>query len=343
MILQPARLTRAFVVALSVISLAMLSGCMNTAYRIAGNQMMTFGKKEMVPYLLTYDDTAMACASGEALTPLLMTFEAVGSDPNQMAIMVYIAAGMCAEAIALDNELRFLRAAQQGNITEAQDARIAQKRAHALAAQRQYTAYKRFVMHYGEMPQGKCPKNLDSDFDQLMFIVGLVAGVQAVLNDTQSDQSVGVPRDIAAKVERLAACVDSNKWWGLPQGIRAALWNILPMLQPQGAKPMETLARVAKQGERQGVRLGHAIWALAAYGNGDKELTKNIIRDFAAAGRTAKLDPNFRMMDAMANDMMMSMSDRLWTEATGTRTPMGGLGTFWDDKPKSAGNIDDLL
>jgi len=343
MTLHPARPARAIAILFSIAAFALLSGCMNTAYKIAGGQMMKFGKNEMVPYLLTYDDTQMACASGEALTPLLMTFEAVGADPNQMAIMVYTAAGMCAETEALAHELRFLRAAQQGNITEAQDARIAQKRAHALAAQRQYTAYKRFVMHYGEMPQGKCPKNLDEDFDQLMYIVGLISGVQSALNDTQSDQAVGVPRDIAAKVERAAACVDSNKWWGLPQGIRAALWNILPMLAPQGAKPMETLARVAKQGERQGVRLGHAIWAIAAYGNGDKELTKNIIRDFAAAGRNAKLDPNFRMLDAMAAEMILATSDRLWTEATGTRTPMGGLGTFWDDKPKSAGNIDDLL
>jgi hypothetical protein len=115
------------------------------------------------------------------------------------------------------------------------------------------------------------------------------------------------------------------------------------MLTPEGARPMETLARVAKLGERKGVRLGHAMWALAAYGEGNKELTKNIIRDFAAASRTAKLDPNFKMMDAMAEQMIIAMSDRLWTEATGTRTPMGGLGTFWDDKPKSAGNIDDLL
>ena len=82
---------------------------------------------------------------------------------------------------------------------------------------------------------------------------------------------------------------------------------------------------------------------MAAYGNGDKEMTKAIIRDFAASSKTAKLDPNFKMMDAMAAQMIIGMSDRLWTEATGTRTPMGELGTFWDDKPKSAGNIDDLL
>lgn len=341
MSLQPARLMRVLATAATVGVLALASGC--SPYKIAGDQMMKFSEKEMVPYLLGFDDTAMGCASGEALTPLLMTFEAVGSNPNQMAIMVYTAAALCAEEDALEHELRYLRAASQGNITEAQDARIAQKRAHALAARRQYTSYQRFVKYYGEPPAGKCPDELDSDFDQLMFLVGLISGVQAALNDAQSDQAVGVPRDIAAKVERLAACVDSKKWWGLPQGIRAALWNTLPMIAPPGAKPMETLARVAKQGEQQGVRLGHAMWALAAYGNGDKELVKNIVRDFAAAGKTAKLDPNFRMLDMMAEQMILATSDRMWTEATGTRTPMGGLGTFWDDKPKSAGNIDDLL
>jgi len=39
------------------------------------------------------------------------------------------------------------------------------------------------------------------------------------------------------------------------------------------------------------------------------------------------------------------VSDRLWTEATGSRTPVGGLGTFWDDAPKAVPSfdIDDLL
>lgn len=327
-----------------VSSFALLQGCMNFIYKQVGNQTLTFSKNVMVPYLLTFEDTKMACASGEALTPLLMTFEAVGSDPNQQAIMVYTAAGMCAEDRALEEELRYLRAAQQQNITEAQDARIAQKRWHKLASMRQYEAYKRFLNYYGEPAAGKCTRKLDSEFDQLMYIVGLVSGVQALLNDTQADQTVGVPRDIAAKVERMAACIkDSNKWWGLPQGIRASLWNILPMLAPQGSNPMKTLATVAKEGERRGVRIGYAMWALSAYGNGDKQLTKDIIRSFAEAGRTAKIDPDFRMMDAMAEQMINAMSDRLWTEATGTRTPIGGLGTFWDDKPKSAGNIDDLL
>ena len=39
---------------------------------------------------------------------------------------------------------------------------------------------------------------------------------------------------------------------------------------------------------------------------------------------------------------MLAISDRMWSEAVGYRTPMGALGTFWDDTPVNA-NIDDLL
>lgn len=340
--LLPVRLARSFLIVTALASVALLSGC--SIKKIAGDQVIKFSEDHMVPYLLTFDDTGMACASGEALTPLLLTLEDVGSNPDQLAVMVYIAAGLCAESEAANEELRYLRAMAQQNITEAQDARIAQKRWHALAAQRQYAGYKRLVSYYGEPTEGRCPK-LGNDFDEFIWMVGLIAGVQSALNDGQSDRSVGVPLDIAPKVERGAACLKSDKWWDLPLGIRASLWNLLPMTIPPGTtvKPMDTLAKVAKKGEQRGVRLGHALWAISAYGNGDKELTKNIIRDFAASGRTAKLDPNFRMMDAMAAQMLLTMSDRLWTEATGVRTPVGGLGTFWDDRPKSAGNIDDLL
>lgn len=341
MLTHPARRFRTIAVAVSMAALALLQGC--SIYKLAGDQIIAFSKSEMVPYLLTYDDTQMSCSAGEALTPLLMTFEAVGSNPNQMAIMVFTASGMCAESEALEQELRYLRAVKQQQISEAQDARIAQKRWHELAARRQYVAHQRFLLYYGDMPDGQCSEKLDEEFDQLMYMVGLVAGLQSVLNDTQSGQAVGVPRDIAAKVERMATCIDSENWWGLSEGVRAALWNLLPTLAPAEAKPMDVLARIARRGEYSGIRIGHAIWALAAWGNGDKELTKYILRDFAALDRTMKIDPKYRMLDAMARQMLTAISDRLWTGATGTRTPMGGLGTFWDDKPKSAGNIDDLL
>lgn len=340
---HPARRLRTLVATAALLTLTLLQGC--SIYKLAGDQVIAFSKQEMVPYLLTYDDTQMSCSAGEALTPLLMTFEAVGSDPNQLAVMVFTASGLCAESQALDQELRYLRAIKLQQPSEAQDARTAQKRWHELAARRQYVAHQRFLRYYGDMQNGRCSDKLEGEFDQLMYLVGLVSGLQSILNDTQSGQAVGVPRDIAAKVERMAGCIDNNRWWGLPEGVRAALWDLLPTLAPEGAKPMDVLARIARRGEyrAQGVRIGHAIWALAAWGHGDKEMTKTIIRDYAATERATQVDPRFRMVDAMANQMILAISDRLWTEATGARTPMGSLGKFWDDPPRSAGNIDDLL
>jgi hypothetical protein len=51
------------------------------------------------------------------------------------------------------------------------------------------------------------------------------------------------------------------------------------------------------------------------------------------------------MLDIVATKQVLAVSDRLWTEATGSRTPIGGLGTFWDDQSpaEEALDIDDLL
>ena len=72
---------------------------------------------------------------------------------------------------------------------------------------------------------------------------------------------------------------------------------------------------------------------------------KDAIRRHADSLQTVSPDPAYRMMDIMADRQILAVSDRLWTEATGSRTPVGGLGTFWDDAPPSTGglDIDDLL
>lgn len=337
------RVTRLALPLILGIAATLLAGCTNTAYRVAGNQLLSFGKKEMAPYLLTFDDVPMVCATAESLTPLLMTFEAVGANPDQMAVVVYMGAGLCAETEAFDAELRYLRAVNQGNVEEAKDARIAQKRGHALAARRQAESYERFLAHYGDMPPGKCSKKLDSDVDELIYLLGMVSGVKALLNDVQSEGAVNVTKDIPAKIAFWSACVPNEKWWDMPDGMRAAVWQFVPMLAPEGAQPMVELERVANVGAQKGVRLAYAIWALAAWGDGDEATTRRVIREFAAAGASGKLDERYRMLDSVAVEIIQGLSDRLWTAGVGTRTPPGALGTFWDDKPAPGANIDDLL
>lgn len=320
----------------------LLGGCANTAYRVGGNQLLKFGKNEMAPYLLTFDDVPMVCASAEALTPLLMSFEAVGANPDQMAVVVYMGAGLCAETDAFEAELRYLRAMHRQAFDEAKDARVEQKRAHALAARRQLESYERFLAYYGDLPPGKCSRKLDSDMDEIIYLLGMVSGVKALLNDVQAEGAVNVTKDIAPKIAYWSECVPNDKWWEMPAGMRAAVWQFVPMLAPEGSEPMKELERVAHVGAQRGVRLAFAIWALAAYGAGDEATTRRSIREFAAAGNN-RLDPEYRMLDAVAIEIIQGLSDRLWTAGAGTRTPVGALGTFPDDVRAPTAGIEDLL
>ena len=47
----------------------------------------------------------------------------------------------------------------------------------------------------------------------------------------------------------------------------------------------------------------------------------------------------------MATNMLVAISDRLWVENTGHRTPIGQFGAFWDDQrePVETMDLDDLL
>ena len=84
------------------------------------------------------------------------------------------------------------------------------------------------------------------------------------------------------------------------------------------------------------------MYALAAYSKGDNERMRKAIRDFAANDKNINAD--YRIIDIMAGTMVQTISDKAWTEATGKRTPLGGLGTFWDDaRATPSVNIDDLL
>jgi hypothetical protein len=322
-------------------ALLALQGC-GMIYKTTGDVLMGFGRAEMLPHMMADDDTRIACAAGEAQTPLLLAFERVGSNPDKLAVLMYVTASSCTDELALEQELRYLRAVKQGNVSEAQDARILQKRYAAISARRQYEAYRRLMVAFKHPKDGECPK-MRKDFDQLVWMIGMVGGVQALLNDGVADGSVGVPRDIAAKVERGASCLNNEQWWGTPRGIRASIWNILPMLAPANAQPWEELQRASETGFRDGVRLGSAMYALAAYSQGDDAHLRKAIRDFAANDKN--INQEYKMLDTMAATIIHGISDRLWTEATGRRTPIGGLGTFWDDAARNqpAINIDDLL
>ncbi|MCC1496169.1 hypothetical protein [Alcanivorax sp. 1008] len=323
------------------LSATFISGC-TVVYKGTGDVLVSYGKSELVPHLMTYRDVGMACATGESLTPLLMSFSEVGSKPDKIAPLVFVAAATCSESKALDAELRYMRAMKRGDVIEAQDARSEQKAHAEQAARRLYEAYRRTVSVYGEPAEASCPR-LRSDFDELVWMVGLIAGVQSLLNDATAETAVGVPRDVAAKVERGAACLDNEKWWGVPQGTRAALWNILPMLAPQGADAWQELEKATQIGFQSGIRLASALYVISAYSVDNQPQLRKGIREFSANNRN--LNEEYALLDAIAGELILGVSHRMWADATGKRTPFKSLGTFWDDAAKTSPviDIDELL
>jgi len=153
--------------------------------------------------VLAMDDAEMVCNSGNALTPAIMSTKEMGADPTRVAVLMYSAAGICAEQKALDAELRYMRASKANQVTEAQDARVEQKRWAALAAQRQYTGYqmfqKRYEKKYNVALGESCP-TLKGDTEQTVYLLGMLSGLQAMTNDINSGGAVQVPKDIAAVV-----------------------------------------------------------------------------------------------------------------------------------------------
>jgi uncharacterized protein YceK len=330
--------TRALIVAAVFIA---LSGC-SSIYRTTGWFAYDFSESYAMPYVMKTDDTQMGCAMSEAMTPMLLSFSELTWSPDRLATTMYMQSGACAEAKANEEGLTYLRAYKAQNIGEAKDARIRQKRLFALAAQRQYKGYKHIVAEFGE-PGEACP-DIDED-EEFFWMLGLVSGLQAVMSDVRGQGEVGVPKDIAMKSVRGSQCLDAQRWWGVPKAMQAAVWTMMPDNAPDGVDPWQELADASEMAGESGVRLAQAVEVVIADGSGNEERLRDAIRRHAQSVKTKSPNVQYRMLDIVANQQVLAVSDRLWTEATGSRTPIGGLGTFWDDlsPAEEALDIDDLL
>ena len=328
----------------AVVASPVLSGC-SYVVKSGANIALGFSEKHIVPPILAGGDTDMACNSGTALTPAIMATKDMGADPTRMAVLLYSAAGMCAENRALDAELRYLRASKDGKVTEAQDARVEQKRWAALAAERQYTGYQLFAERwqakYKYTLGDSCP-TMRKDLDQTVYLIGMLSGLQAMTNDINSGGAVNVPKDIAAIVERGMACLDNNKFWGAPNATRAVIWTLLPGAGDGKPDPTETLQKSMQIAENKGVRLAFAMNAVAAQASGDDTKLRNALKAYAASRAEDKpVNPEFRLLDSMAGHMIQGIADRYWTENTGVRAADDGMSTFWDEQNTSGD--DDLF
>ena len=327
---------------------AILSGCgavNHMMYKTTGDVMQGFSRDHTVPFLMESDDLAMGCAMSEATAPLLMSFGRVTREPDQLAVMLYLSAGGCADEQAREYELEALAAMHAMNGNAAEDAMIRQKRAHTVAARRYYKAWQHHNAQYGNPADGECP-DFDDDMDEFIYMAGLLSGLQALNAQIQSTSSIGVPANIGSIAARATSCLENDKWWGAPMALRATVWAMIPGAQPEGEDAFERLEIADAQGEEAGVRLAHVFHAIAALNRGDEAMVREVIRDHAESLERTPASEDWRFVDAMATNMIVAVSDRLWVENTGHRTPLGQLGTFWDDNKQEdieTMDLDDLL
>ncbi len=310
----------------------------------SGKLLVSFIEDHAVPYVLKTDDVEMGCVMAEALTLLVPSLEQINASPYKLSVIFGFLSGSCSEFKAWEEELRYLRAIYAKNVTEAQDARILQKRFLNQAARRQLKGYRNLEFAYPEQPGEQCP-DFSNWNEEFYWLVGLMDGLQSVLNDLASEGSAQVPLDISLKVGRGAGCLDNEKWWGVPDAIQAAIWLSFPGNKPAGIEPLRVLDKAVQTGLKQGVRIVQVIAAKIYLGMGNEQRLKAIITENVQTKSTMPVDVNYLFLDKVVTIQLTAISDAMWTEEKGMRTPIGGLGSFWDDagNPMETVDIVDIL
>lgn len=335
---------------LTLAAAAALAGCSaNPIYTTTGVVLSNYSEGEATPYVLQMSDPKMACALGEGIDPLLYSFSRVTEAPNATGSLLMLLAGNCAEYQAWEAELAYLRADFEGDIEAAKDAREEAKRLNALTAKRRYLAFQRAMAAYEFDPAAEPLERpfLFTEQDELTFLLGLLTGMQAIVNDANSGAMAGVPRSIAPQAERAATCLDNEKWGGTPNAIRALVWLLLPDTRPElSPDPWQMLEHSRQLGVEKGIRVPHALQAVAAETFGRPDKLKEAIATFAESNATVDVWEEYRLVDEVAADAVQFSSDKYWTAHYGYRTPQTFFGKMSPERETEnveTMNLDGLL
>ncbi len=316
-----------------------LSGCsVNPIYHTTGVVLSGYSESEATPYVLQMTDTQMACALGEGIDPLLYSFSRVVDAPDSTGSLLMLLAGNCMEYRAWDAELDYLRHDYSGNVPAAKDAREVSKRLYAQTATRRYESFRRAMTAYDFDPAAEpmeCPF-LFTDQDEITFLVGLLTGMQAIVNDANSGAMAGVPRNIAPQAERAGQCIDNEKWGGLPNAVRALVWLLLPDTRPAlSPDPWVVLQNSADLGVSAGFRTSHALQVVAAETFGRPDVLADSIADFAASEEGFEVLEDYALLDEVARTVVTFSSDKHWTKSYGHRTPTRFFGKMSPERDTS--------
>jgi hypothetical protein len=304
--------------ALSLLPLLLATGCVqNRVDRFTVDRVMARGSE--VP------DVDKACQLGSAFAHALAAPPRASRPPRRAMVIAEMTAGLCAEAQAWEAELDAERALRNlvgdARLAEVKDARLREERARQQAAARLYRSFQHLDALWGPIGDG-CARVPERD--QLVLLLGLYAGVNALLHDKASGGRVGVPADVIGKVARGARCLSDATWWHVPSALEAACWATVPGSAPEGVDPWVALEQAARAGEASGVRLALGLEVLFAYNAGQEELAIRALKTHAASLQDRPQLESGALLDEYARLVSLHVSDLLWTSAKGYRAP--GLG-----------------
>lgn len=321
----------------------LLSGC-GLIYKPVGHTLNHYSLDEVIPYTLGSGDlNKSSCGTGMGLAQLTGSFSRVINRPARLLVLVNTTAAFCSEAEAQKYHLLVKRNLHNDHTDVAQDNRIEAQRWERTTALRRYQAYKDTMLAYGKIGDGKCPdlrNEMGTNLDQLTYLVGVLTGVQGLLDDIQANSSVGIPQDIAAKAGRASQCMDNRKWWGVPKALEAVVWLSVPGNAPDGAKPWAQLRQSAAIGKADGIALSPMLYAVAAYGQSDEAKEKEAIKIVADTYNGKNVPGKYLLLNQIAYREAEYLSDQIWMAAKGHRTPLEALGTFPGDNSSSNSNFD---
>jgi hypothetical protein len=271
-------------------------------------------------------DTGKVCALGAALVHPLASVSK--NEPHKALAIAELVSALCAEEEANEAELALDRAKANfsalgdARADEITDARLRSERAHTVAADRFERSWQHVQAEWGPLGDESCPRLAERD--EIVYVLGTVAGTLALIHDRRGGGVHGIPLDRLLEVARASECVDDATWWHVPSALRAGAWATIPGSGPAGVDAWAMLAESAEKGEQSGVRVARAMQALIAGNSGVTEVVEAAIRAHRSSIDRTPQAPEWALLDQYATEVTLHESDRLWTAATGHRTERFG-------------------
>lgn len=325
----------------ALVCFGFLSGC-SLVYKPVGGTLNAYAEDVAIADFLTYQDVDLLCQSGGSLLPLINSFSDVGTHTQKTTSTLFLLGGFCEEQQAHRYEIQELIADRAGNYKSALNYAALKKRALAQAARRQYQAYQQVQIAYPVEVGEQCPGFAQTQ-DELLYILGNLQGLEALLNDGKSGLLANVPRNIANDIYRAMDCVKNYQWWGVPQSVQAALLGFLPNLDREKAARTDELLQVAvRMGRERQVPLAETV-ALAAWeGQGAEEQMQALLTSHFEYAAEASYDERWLSISYISNRHLENKNDILRLQRDETLTANPAEPFLIQDEPEMELDLDDI-